>query len=341
MVRNLFFSFFIVTFFLVSALAQAPLYSDILIDTAKAQSFDERLGTDDGAAMALLFGANMRGNLELCDCNVPRGGLARRIGYIEAFKNKFKETPVLNVDVGQFWYNSETQTPYIVLQNEQVAQAYSFWGLDVINLGRYDLLFANRLLGRDGIKERTAKLSMLKNLVSANGVFADNVAPPAPYLIKEVRGARIKGAKKSLRIGFLGLAEPLRVGSGMMDATVKSMFETARRYLPQLRKSCDVLVILAHAEMAAAMQLANENPQADIVIAGNAEGLFKPRQVGKTIVLSAAPGNMQQGDLRLYLSADGKISYKYRSTDLDSLVPSDPTALAFTQEASAELFKLK
>ena len=61
-------------------------------------SLDERLGTDDGAALAILFGANMRGNLDLCDCNYPRGGLARRVGYVEAFKKKFKETPVVQFD---------------------------------------------------------------------------------------------------------------------------------------------------------------------------------------------------------------------------------------------------
>jgi hypothetical protein len=30
-------------------------------------SLDERLGADDGAALAILFGANMRGNLDTCD----------------------------------------------------------------------------------------------------------------------------------------------------------------------------------------------------------------------------------------------------------------------------------
>ncbi len=34
---------------------------------AKAGGFDERLGADDGAALALLFTANMRGNLDTCD----------------------------------------------------------------------------------------------------------------------------------------------------------------------------------------------------------------------------------------------------------------------------------
>lgn len=70
-------------------------------------SLDERLGTDDGAALAILFGANMRGNLELCDCNYPRGGLSRRVGYVEAFKKKFKDTPVIQVEGGFFFYGSE------------------------------------------------------------------------------------------------------------------------------------------------------------------------------------------------------------------------------------------
>jgi hypothetical protein len=35
-------------------------------DPAKG-TLDERLGADDGAALAILFGANMRGNLDTCD----------------------------------------------------------------------------------------------------------------------------------------------------------------------------------------------------------------------------------------------------------------------------------
>jgi hypothetical protein len=35
--------------------------------TGQAASFEERLGEDDGAALAILFGANLRGNLDPCD----------------------------------------------------------------------------------------------------------------------------------------------------------------------------------------------------------------------------------------------------------------------------------
>lgn len=308
---------------------------------AAPTTFDERLGADDGAALAILFGANMRGNLDLCDCNHPRGGLARRIGYLEGFKKKFKDTPVIHVEAGQFWYNSETNTPSITAQNNFVAQAYSRWPMDVINLSRYDLLYANRILTKDGLAERTAAMPMIKNLISANGKFASDTVAAQPFLIKEVKGPRIKGVKKTIKIGFLGLTEPVHSNSGMMDITVKNMFEVARQIVPKLRKQCDVLIILAHSEFEGALKLAKENPEADVVIAGNAETVYKPREIGKTLLICAAPGNTQEGDLRLYLSPQGRISFKFLSTDLDALVPTDAAAQTFAEEAHNALFKIR
>ncbi|MEN3335728.1 MAG: hypothetical protein V7641_5093 [Blastocatellia bacterium] len=303
--------------------------------TTQPATLDERLGTDDGFALAILITANMRGNLELCDCNHPRGGLARRIGYRDAFKKKFKDVPMLQVEAGQLWYTASPDR-MVLLQNDQVTRAYSRWPVDVINLSRNDLLHAERLLLRDGLSERQERLPMLKNLISANSDYNDNVASPPPFVVKEISGPRIKGKSNKLRIGFVGLAEPYRTSDGIADATVKNMYETARRVVPLARKQCDVLVIVAHSEMAGAMKLASENPEADVVIAGNAEGLFKTRQVGNTLVVPASPGNIQQGDLRLYLDKDGRASFKYIATDLDAVVPADPAAEAFVQAARIE-----
>src|SRR5262249_30127668 len=127
---------------------------------------DDRLGADDGFALAILITANMKGNLELCDCNFPRGGLARRIWYLNAFKNKFKDIPVLQVEAGQFWYTPSNDR-IVSLQNEQVARAYDRWPVDVINLGRNDLLQAGKMLAKDGLSERLESFPMLKNLISA------------------------------------------------------------------------------------------------------------------------------------------------------------------------------
>lgn len=318
--------------FAVFLLASFPAFSQ---EAQKAAGIQEQLGPDDGAALAILFGANMRGNLDLCDCTYPRGGLARRIGYVESFKRRFKETPVIHVEAGFFLYDSSVASPAIILQNEQVARAYSRWPIDVINLGRFDLVFAQRLLSRQGYDERAASLPMIKNLISANGVFGKDVVAPPPYIIKEISGPRIKGSRNTIRVGFLGLAEPIRPAEGR-DGMVRDLFETARAVVAGLRKECDLLVIVAHCEMAAAVRLAEENPQADVVIAGNAEGIFKPRQVGGTLVISAAPGNTQQGDLRVYISSEGRMNFKFAAIDLDASIPADPEAEAFVESARLE-----
>ena len=298
-------------------------------------SFEERLGPDDGAALAILFGGNMRGLLDLCDCNYPRGGLARRVGYVEGFKKRFKQTPVIHVETGFFLADSSNYLPPVMLQNEQVVRGLGRWNVDVANLGRYDLLYIQKLLVREGLAERTNELPLIKNMISANGVFGPEVAQPAPYIIKEVRGPRIKNKSKRLRVGFLGLAEPIKPAEGR-DGTVTDLFEAARRVVPQLRKQCDILVIVAHSAHKAALRLATENPEADIVIAGNAEAVYKPRQVGNTMVICAAPGNTQQGDLRVYIDEQGKKSYKFLSLNLDSTVPADPAAAAYVNAARLE-----
>lgn len=298
-------------------------------------SLDERLGTDDGAALAILYGAGMRGNLDLCDCNYPRGGLARRVGYVEAFKKKFKETPVIQVEGGLFFFGSGGY-PVADLRNEQMARALSRFPVDVINLARDDLAFAGKLLARDGLNERSQRLPLIKSFVSANGVFGSEALPPPHFLVKEVEGPRIYGGKKKIRIGFVGVAAPTKPGGGVIDATVTNIFEATTSAVLKARKECDVLVIVAHCDLATALKIASENLEADVVIATDSGGIYNPRRVGNTTVVTAAPGNTQQGDLRLYFDKEGQISYKFRATDLDALVPVDPAAAAFAEAARVE-----
>jgi len=63
-----------------------------------------------------------------------------------------------------------------MLQNDQFVRAYSRWPVDVVNLGRYDLIYAQRLLAREGLSERAQSRPFIKNLISANGVFGADVA---------------------------------------------------------------------------------------------------------------------------------------------------------------------
>jgi 2',3'-cyclic-nucleotide 2'-phosphodiesterase (5'-nucleotidase family) len=242
---------------------------------------------------------------------------------------------VIQVEGGFFLYGGSD------LQSEQIAIAYSRWPVDVINLGREDLSYAKILVAQEGLNDRIKRLPMIRNLISANAVFGPNFAPPPAYAIKEVAGPRIYAGKKKLKIGFVGVAAPNNPGDGMRDATVSNMFEAATRAVLKARKECDLLVIIAHCELDQALKLAAENLDADVVIAADSGGLYNPRRVGNTLVVSAAPGNIREGDLRVYLNKDGRVDFKFISTDLDAQVPSDPAAQAFVEAARAERDRLR
>lgn len=254
---------------------------------------------------------------------------------MDTFKKKFKDTPVIQVDTGNFLMRGVG--PAVSQKNERVMRGLSLFPVDVINLGQYDLGHAPKFLARQGYDERVARYPMLKHVISANGVFGPALAPPAAFVIKEVRGPRIKGGQQSLKVGFLGLSEPRHVVGGK-DTSVKDIYETARALVPELRKKCDLLVLLTQADYEPAAKLAAENPEADVVIAGNTSMAYNPKAIGKTLLISTAPSNTQQGDLRVYVDKAGKFSFKFRSTDLDVSAPVNSEAEAFVQGApDAEL----
>jgi len=257
---------------------------------------------------------------------------------VEGFRKKFKETPFLEAIAGFFLYDATGYLPAVMMQNEQTVSALSRWPVDVINLGRFDLIYAQKLLAKENMEARIAAYPMIKNIISANGVFSPDAAAPPAYLIREISGPRTGG--KKIKVGFVGLAEPIKPADAI-DITVTDIYRAAKRAIAEARKQCDLLVVLAHSELQTAAKIAEENPQADVVIAGNAVTVLKPRQVGNTLVLCAAPGNTQQGDLRVYLSEDGKFTFKFRSTDLDANIPDDPQAAAFADAARQERNRLR
>jgi len=242
---------------------------------------------------------------------------------------------------GGFFFYGNAEYPLVQLQNEQVAKAYCRWPVDVINLSRDDLFYARKLLRKEGFEERVAKLPMIKNLISANAVFSQDETRLPAYSVKEVGGSRIRGGKGRIKIGFVGLAESSAPGDGVRDAMVNDMFQAATPAILKARKECDVLIVVAHCDLEPALKLAAQNLEADVVIAADAAGFYKTRQVANTLVITAAPGNTQEGDLRLYIDKDGRVNFKFRATDLDEMVPSDPAAAAFVETARAERDRLR
>src|SRR5215467_785878 len=176
---------------------------------APSGTLEDRLDRDDGYGIVLFYSMGIRGNLEVCGCPIhPLGGVARRTGYINAFRKRSPDAAILQVDAGYIFSDDLNLEGTDLradarLMNDWIVRANEAMGLDIVNLGFRDLLYAGSLLKADA-KLKPEKSSLISaNIKAMNAGDADR-AMPAPYVIKIVTGKRLP---QPVRIAFIGLSD--------------------------------------------------------------------------------------------------------------------------------------
>ena len=298
----------------------------------------DRLGKDDGYAMTLFFSADIGGNLEVCGCPIrPLGGIARRLGYINAFRQRSPDAGTMMVDVGHIFSDETSENGELnadaKLMNDWIVRANEQMDLSVVNLAHRDLKYAERLF------DANAALKPEKStLISAN-IKKSNVNL-APYTIKTVLAKRLK---KPLRIAFIGLSE--LPPDEKKDAFTKQGFifedplTTAKNTLAEINDKADVNIIVGYFKPGTANKLATQNNDLDLIIAYDERGfVHEPKQVNNALVLYASHQSKYLGELRFYADARGEIeNFTNRYVELDSVIPDDPAMLATTKKARMEI----
>jgi len=315
------------------ALAKKPAPSGTLAD---------RLDKDDGYGIALFYSMGVHGNLEVCGCPIhPLGGVARRTGYINAFRKRSPDAAILQVDAG-YIFNDDLNLEGAALRadaqlmNDWIVRANEAMNLDVVNLGYRDLLYAGSLLKSDA-KLKLEKSSLISANVKAAGGSRVN---PAPYVIKIVTGKRLP---QPVRIAFIGLSDA--APDAHKDAVVKSGFvindplSAARQALAEVRDKADVTVIVGYLKLQTVNKLAMQNADLDLIIAAEDRGIvFDPKQVNNALVVYAAKETKHLGELRFYTDAEGVVErFTARYVELDSIIPDDPQMAEMTTRARKEI----
>lgn len=125
--------------------------------------------------------------------------------------------------------------------------------------------------------------------INANIIDVNSKKPLfTPYLIKETRVKDKDGASHTLRIGYIGFVPPQIVTWDKANlegkVTVNDITETARRYVPEMRKNgADLVIVIAHSGLSAdPYQAMAENsvyylskvPGVDAIMFGHAHAVF-------------------------------------------------------------------
>jgi hypothetical protein len=309
---------------------------------APSGTLADRLDKDDGYGIALFYSMGIHGNLEVCGCPIhPLGGVARRTGYINAFRRRSPDAAIIQADAGYIFSDDPIGAGTDLredarLMNDWIVRAGEAMNLDIVNLSYRDLLYAGSLLKPDA-KLRPEKSS----LISANIKAADsNRLDPAPYVIKTVTGKRLP---KPVRIAFIGLSDA--APEAHKDAVARSGFvindplSAAKAALAEVSDKADVTAIIGFLKLSTANRLAMQNDDLDLIIAAEERGIvFDPKQVNNTLIVYAAKETKHLGELRFYTDAEGVVDrFTARYVELDEIVPDDPQMAEITARARREI----
>jgi hypothetical protein len=240
--------------------------------------------------VAIYFSAGTKNELTECGCADKLGGLGRRKTVIDQC-----EYPRVVVEVGGFTKGS---SKFETLKTNTLLKTYNAMNYAVINVGNTEYR-----LGKD-VMDGFQKISKAP-FISANLADEKYNLIYAPYKVIDVSG---------LKIGFLGLTssdyikDEVKKGYRVLDIN-----KQAAKLVPELRKKCDILVVLASARDNEIEKMASTVTGIDVILGGltyNHSENDKPTKVAKTIVHKNGSLGKYVGRLRLDLQTSSPIKIK-------------------------------
>jgi 2',3'-cyclic-nucleotide 2'-phosphodiesterase (5'-nucleotidase family) len=222
------------------------------------------LGTPAFAAEgagAILYSGDVLGEVEPCGCRVnPAGGVLRRSGLL-AKLTKEKKGPFLQVDAGDFLFESkdfpETLTEKWKIRARALVRAHDRMGLEVLVPGEKD--FALGLPAFRDLLDKTKVKVLAANLrVDGKPVFPGS----AIFEKKTATG-------KTVRIGVIGIVgDTVAYPSPLVTEPGLAAFE---REKAALAGKTDLLVVVSHSGMEADLELAKKTKGISLIVGAHTQ----------------------------------------------------------------------
>jgi 2',3'-cyclic-nucleotide 2'-phosphodiesterase (5'-nucleotidase family) len=210
-------------------------------------------------------------------------------------------------------------------------------GYEAANVGERELL-----MGYQEFVRKTEGASF--PFVSTNIVRQDTKEPVfKPYVVVEVRRGE---GKPALRVGVLGVVRfnPLFLKSGpeQSNLVIAPPREMVRRYLPEVRRRCDVVVLLAALPQDDARLLAREVAGIDFVLGAYGGAVTSTElKEGEARIVYAGNQGRNLSETRLFLDGNkigAAVSHVY---NLSARYPDDETMKQYTNEVAAKIGELR
>jgi|GEM_PF-1155534 len=272
--------------------------------------------------LIIVYSSSVRGSLRPCGCKIPAGGIARRSTYIKKVQREYQGTPILILDGGNFTtaYTREGEIKSLYL-----TRAMSLMGYTAANIGQREFHLGNPFWKK---LRKEARFPLISANIEEKGKY-----PFRRFLIKRF-------PKEGISVGITGILPPVRrLYPGDETSRTTNPEKALKELIPELRKSCDIVILLSAMKMTDSERLAREVPGIDIIVGSYSFNLTKePKTVNNTYILYGGSGGKNLGLIFLYLNEKRKIRLlRHKLVLLDPKIKDDPMMLKLIKQAEEEI----
>lgn len=261
----------------------------------------------------------------------PAGGLARRAWLKNQLRIKYPDAAMVILDSGNY---SDNPTPEGEAKTLALLDGMGQLGYAAAGVAERDLAF-----GYDEFAKKARDVPF--PFVSTNFVRKGTTEPVFnPYVVVE---AKRGGGKPPLRVGVMGVVRfnPsfLKAGPSGSNVAISSPAEAVRRWVAEVRKNSDVVVLLSALSNSDTHDLARAVPGIDFVF-GAYGGVYSvvDEAEGNTRIVYTGNQGKRVGEIRVFLDESKRIlsneNYLYFLT---GRYPDDPEMLRWTQGILAKI----
>jgi 2',3'-cyclic-nucleotide 2'-phosphodiesterase (5'-nucleotidase family) len=241
------------------------------------------------APLSIIYTNNLEGYVNTCGCAVnPGGGVKRRLNW-------FKKT------------NPSPDTTLYLDSGDTLSSVDSFmdYEKDKANMAADIILKHFKLMNIDAFTPGEKDLALdLETLVKTY---------KTPLLIsnsgKKGLNKAIKIVRAGYKIGILGVLSPELAKSKSLK--LGPIIPSLKKILPELKKSSDIIILLAHCGEDELKKISKEIKGIDIILSAHIqEQLTEPGKVNNTLILRMLNGGDSIGMLDFNKNKKGRIEYK-------------------------------
>jgi len=215
-----------------------------------------------------------------------RGGAANLVGLIERKRADAPGSVVL-LDSGDAFQGTLVSN---INQGEAVIEIMNLAKVDAFALGNHEFDW-----GLDVLQERSRQASfpfLAANLETESGQMLEGVLP---YTVVDAGG---------VQVGVLGLTyhdiQTIVKASAIAGLHSLPPVETVKRYLPELQRRSDLIVVLSHLGFQEDVALARAVPEIPLIVGGHTHiELSGGHQVGDTLIVQAGAYGRSLGQLAI------------------------------------------